>query len=136
MGLTVHTKINSSKTIEKRLGVDDNGSVQVYARDNMERLMNQYIPFKSGNLRRLKTHPDSKSIKYTSPYSHYQYYGKTMVSETGSAYAKLGEKKHYSGQDLKYHTSGTGAKWDKVTLQKRGRELERDIQNYINKGGK
>ena len=136
MGLKVTTEINSASSIEKRLGLNDNGKVQAFARDDMDRLMNQYIPFDEGDLRRLKSYPNAKSITYTSDYAHYQYYGKAMVAENGSAWAKEGEKKHYSGKKLNYHTSGTGSKWDKVMLEKRGNELIQDIQNYVDKGGK
>ena len=90
MGLKVTTEINSASSIEKRLGLNDNGKVQAFARDDMDRLMNQYIPFETGNLRRLKSYQNAKSIKYTSHYAHYQYYGKAMVAEDGSAWAKLG----------------------------------------------
>lgn len=136
MGFKITTKINSSSKIIKDHGLDGNGRVQRYIRDEADRLMNPYIPFRDGGLRRNKTYPNNHSIKYTSPYSHYQYQGKSMLTKNGSSWAKLGEKKEYTGKSLKYHTSGTGPKWDRMMIQRRGKELERDVQNFIKNGGK
>lgn len=86
-------------------------------------------------LAKLKTYPSNHEIKYTSPCAHYQYTGKAMVAENGSAWAKKGEKKHYSGKKLKYHTSGTGPKWEKLMLQRRKNDLVKDVKNYIKSGG-
>lgn len=58
-----------------------------------------------------------------------------MVAENGSAWAKKGEKKHYSGKDLKYHTSGTGPKWEQLMMQRRKNDLVKDVENYIKNGG-
>ena len=102
----------------------------------MDRLMTPYVPGGSGGkLAKIKTYPDNSSIKYTSPYAKYQYYGKLMLAKNGSAWAKLGEKKVLTNRDLKYHTSGTGAKWDKLMLQRRKNDLIKDIENYIKRGG-
>lgn len=59
-----------------------------------------------------------------------------MLSKSGSSWAKKGEKKFLTNKDLKYHTSGTGPKWDRLMVQRRGKELERDLQNFIKRGGK
>lgn len=136
MGFSIKTKINPSSKIIKDHGLDENGRVQRFLRDEADRLMNPYIPFKEGALRRNKTYPNNYSIKYTSPYSKYHYYGKLMLAKNGSAWAKTGEKKVLTNKNLQYHTSGTGPKWDKVMMQKRGKELEKDVQNFINSGGR
>lgn len=101
----------------------------------MDRLMNPFIPFKEGDLRRNKTYPNNYSIKYTSPHAKYQYYGKLMLAKNGSSWAKLGEKKVETNKPLKYHTSGTGPRWDKLMLQRKKNDLIRDVQNYIKIGG-
>ena len=86
-------------------------------------------------LAKLKTYPSNHEIKYTSPYAHYQYTGKLMLAKNGSSWAKLGEKKFYTNKKLKYHTSGTGAKWNELMLQRRKNDLVKDIDNYIKTGG-
>lgn len=137
-GFILKTKIaiNKPKKIIQDHGLDKNGRVTTFIRNDMDRLMAPYVPGGAdGELEKLKTYPNNYSIKYISPHAHYQYTGKAMVAQNGSAWAKKGEKKHYSGKKLKYHTSGTGAKWDKLMLQRRKNDLVKDVENYIKSGG-
>lgn len=137
-GFILKTKIaiNKPKKIIQDHGLDKNGRVTTFIRNDMDRLMAPYVPGGAGGeLEKLKTYPNNYSIKYISPHAHYQYTGKAMVAQNGSAWAKKGEKKHYSGKKLKYHTSGTGAKWDKLMLQRRKNDLIKDVENYIKSGG-
>ena len=136
MKLNVKVKMNPVNKIIKDHGLDKDGRVVRHLRDTADRLMMPYIPGGAGGqLAKLKTYPSNHEIKYTSPYAHYQYTGKAMVAENGSAWAKKGEKKHYSGKKLKYHTSGTGPKWDKIMMQRRKNDLIKDVENYIKSGG-
>ena len=136
MKLNVKVKMNPVNKIIKDHGLDKDGRVVRHLRNTADRLMMPYIPGGAGGqLARLKNYPSNHEIKYTSPYAHYQYTGKAMVAENGSAWAKKGEKKHYSGKKLKYHTSGTGAKWDKLMMQRRKNDLVKDVENYIKSGG-
>ena len=58
-----------------------------------------------------------------------------MLAKNGSSWAKKGEKKFYTNKKLKYHTSGTGPKWEKLMLQSRKNDLINDVENYIKSGG-
>ena len=135
MKLDVKVKMNSVNKILKDHGLNKDGRVTRYLRDDADRLMNSFVPMDNGMLRRNKTYPKNNEIKYTSPYAKYQYYGKLMLAKNGSAWAKLGEKKVKTSKNLKYHTSGTGAKWDKLMLQRRKNELIKDVENYIKNAG-
>ena len=126
MKLNVKVKMNSVNKILKDHGLNKDGRVTRYLRDDADRLMNSFVPMDNGMLRRNKTYPKNNEIKYTSPYAKYQYYGKLMLAKNGSAWAKLGEKKVKTSKNLKYHTSGTGAKWDKLMLQRRKNDLIKD----------
>ena len=134
-GFTVKVKMNPIDRILKDHGLDNNGRVIRFLRDDADRLMNPFVPMDNGMLRRNKTYPKNNEIKYTSPYAKYQYYGKLMLAKNGSAWANLGEKKVNTSKDLKYHTSGTGPKWDKLMLQRREDDLVKDVENYIKSGG-
>lgn len=135
-GFTVKIKMNSTSQIIKDHGLDKNGRVTRFLRDTADRLMMPFIPGgPEGSLAKLKTYPSNHEIKYISPYSHYQYIGKAMIAQNGSAWAKKGEKKHYSGKKLKYHTSRTGPKWNELMMQRRKNDLVKDIENYIKSGG-
>lgn len=134
-GFSVKVKINKTSQILKDHGLNEDGRVVKFLRDDTDRLMNSFIPMDNGMLRRNKAYPNNHSIKYNSPYSKYQYYGKLMLTKSGSSWAKKGEKKFETGKKLKYHTSGTGAKWDKLMLQRRKNDLIKDVENYIKTGG-
>ena len=134
-GFNVKVKMNSTNKILKDHGLDKDGRVTRYLRDTADRLMNSFVPMDNGMLRRNKAYPNNHSIKYNSPYAKYQYYGKLMLAKSGSSWAKLGEKKVETNKKLKYHTSGTGPKWDKLMMQRRKNDLVKDVENYIKTGG-
>ena len=131
----VKVRMKSTNKIIKDHGLDNEGKVTRFLRDNADRLMNPFVPMDNGMLRRNKTYPNNHSIKYISPYAHYLYTGKLMLTKSGSSWAKKGEKKVYTGRSLKYHTSGTGAKWDKLMMQRRKNDLIKDVENFIKSGG-
>lgn len=131
----VKVKMNSVNKIIKDHGLDSNGRATRFLRNEADRLMNPFVPMNNGMLRRNKTYPNASTIKYTSPYAHYQYTGKLMLTKSGSSWAKKGEKKFYTSKKLKYHTSGTGDHWEKLMLQRHRNSLIKDVQNYINSGG-
>lgn len=142
----VKVKMNKTSKIIKDHGLDKNGRVIAYLRNTADRLMMPFVPGGSdGMLAKLKTYPNNYSIKYTSPYAHYQYTGKMYISpklgvsgiplKSGKWWSPKGEKKLVTNKKLKYHTSGTGDHWDKMMLQRRGKELAKDVENYIKTGG-
>ena len=134
-GFSIKVKMNSISKILKDHGLDKDGRVIKFFRDDADRLMNPYVPMQNGMLRRNKTYPSNHEIKYESLYAKYQYYGKLMLAKNGSAWAKKGEKKVLTSKNLKYHTSGTGPKWDKLMMQRRKNDLVKDVENYIKSGG-
>ena len=135
MKLDVKIKMNSTNKIIKDHGLDKDGRVTRFLRDEADRLMNPFVPMDNGMLRRNKTYPKNNEIKYTSPYAKYQYYGKLMLTKNGASWAKLGEKKVLTSKNLKYHTSGTGPKWNELMMQRRKNDLVKDVENYIKSGG-
>lgn len=134
-GFTVKVKINSTNKILKDHGLDQDGRAIRFLRDDADRLMNPYIPMDNGILRRNKSYPSNHEIKYTSPYAKYQYYGKLMLAKNGSSWAKKGEKKVLTSRNLKYHTFGTGPKWNELMMQRNKNTLIKDVENFIKIGG-
>lgn len=96
-------------------------------------------------LSKLKAYPSNHEIQYLSTYSKYQYYGKMYISpklgvsgiplKSGRWWSPKGEIKTPTSKKLKYHTSGTGPKWEKLMLQRRKNDLVKDVENYIKSGG-
>lgn len=134
-GFKIKVKINNVNKILKDHGLNQEGRVIKFLRDDADRLMNPYIPMDNGMLRRNKSYPSNHEIKYISPYAKYQYYGKLMLAKNGSSWAKKGEKKVETNKSLKYHTSGTGPKWNEMMMQRNKNTLIKDVENYIKSGG-
>ena len=134
-GFKVKVKINNVNKILKDHGLNEEGRVIKFLRDDADRLMNPYIPMDNGMLRRNKSYPSNHEIKYTSPYAKYQYYRKLMLAKNGSSWAKKGEKKVLTSRNLKYHTSGTGPKWNELMMQRNKNTLIKDVENFIKIGG-
>lgn len=128
-------KLNSIKKIEKDHGLDTKGSK--FLRDTVDRFCDPYVPMASGTLKNHKTYPSDHEIKYISPHAHYMYKGILMVGPNGSPWAKLGQSKHYTGKSLKFSGAPKrGANWDKRMMNDRRKDMIKDIQNFLNNGGK
>lgn len=129
-------KMNPFSQVLKDHGWDRDGKASEHLRDTVERLSRPFVPGgAAGMLSKLVVYPSKHEIKYTSPYAHYQYMGKLYLAKNGSSWAKKGESKFETNTNLKYHTSGTGAKWEQLMLQRRKSDLVKDMQNFIKRGG-
>lgn len=102
-------EIKSTDILLRDRGLQDMGPVQKFIDQECIRLMAPYTPFRAGMLERsatLGTKIGSGEINQIAPYARYQYYGKLMVSAiTGSAWARMGEKKVLTDKDLEYDKS-------------------------------
>ena len=133
MRLDVKVKINDTKKIIKDHGLDENGRVTEFLRDDVYRLYEPYVPRENGNLYRQVAFPNNYSIKHISPYSHYHYKGKKAI---GTSRPK-GVKRVISNEDMKYQGAPKrGPEWDKRMMNDRGREVCKDVENFIKHGGK
>lgn len=132
-------KMNSTNKIIKDHELDENGRVTEFFRNTIDRFCDPYVPW-SGNssgMKALKTYPNSHSIKYVSPYAHYMYKGELMVAPSGSSWARKGEKKHYTGKSLKFQGAPKrGPEWDKRMMNDRRKDVIKDVEKFIKRGGK
>ena len=129
-------KLNKPAQIIKDHGLDENGSATEFLRNKVDEFCDPYIPFASGSgthLKTLKTYPNNHSIKYESPHAHYHYVGKKAVGASKPA----GVKRKISNIDMKYQGAPKrGPKWDTRMMNDRGKELVKDLQNFVKNGGK
>ena len=131
-------KIDNPAKTEKRLGLDKDGSGQEFLRNEFDRFMDPYIPYsgRGSGMKGLKTYPTKHSIRYTSPYAHYDYIGKLYLASNGSSWAKKGEKKHITGISLKFSGAPKrGPRWDKRMYSDRKSDILRDLEKFLKKGG-
>ena len=137
MNVNIKVNLNSPNKIIKDHGLDNDGKVTGFLRDTVYRLYEPYVPRDNGMLYRRVTYPNKHTIRHEGPYAHYQYKGKVMVGPSGSAWARKGEKKHYTGTSIKYQGAPKkGPEWDKRMMNDRRNEVCKDVENFIKNGGK
>ncbi len=147
--MKVTTKLNPTSKIEARLGIQPSGPVQSFFTNTCYKKMSKFVP--GGTMGFLNRNVSLKkdSITYESPYAQYQYHGKVMVDpKTGKAAffsedygywsrpKKYGIPKVLTERSLKPKTPGTGAFWDKKMWTSCGDEVVKEIQDYVDRGGK
>lgn len=109
--------IKPTSVIKARLGIEPNGKVQKFFTETCYRYMDKYVPKDNGDLRNEHS-LTANSITYEMPYAHAQYVGYTT-----------GEVKNYT-------TPGTEPYWDKKMVSAEMVDVVKEVQNYINRGGK
>ena len=137
-------EVNSSQQIIKRLGLDPKGSVQSFATSRVAYYMDEFVPFKSGNLKNNKWVSEDM-ITYHSIYAHYMFEGKVMgpnVPIKNSTGAVVGwfsptKSKHYTGKDIQYHPEGTqrGSYWHEKMKSAYMDTIIKEVQDYIKMRG-
>lgn len=110
-------KMQPVSVIKARLGIEPNGRVQKFFTNTCYKHMDKYVPMDKGDLRTNVT-VDINSITYESPYAHAQYVGYT------------------TGEVRNYTTPGTGKYWDKRMVSAEMQDVVKEVQDYVNHGGK
>lgn len=127
----------------KDCGLDDGGIVQQHIDNFVLEQSEPYIPHKTGALiasGSFSTEIGSGQVIWNTPYAHYVYEGKLMVSPTtGSPFAKKYEEKVYAEptKTLEYHSGDSNRKdhwFDRMIIDKK-EELIKECQAIVN-GGK
>lgn len=111
-------KMQPTSVIKANLGIEPNGKVQKFFTNTCYKYMDKYVPKDNGLLREIVT-IDSDSITYEQEYAHAQYIGEVN-----------------GGKVVNYTTPGTGPYWDERMVSAEIQDVVREVQDYINKGGK
>ena len=111
-------KMQPTSVIKVNLGIEPNGQVQKFFTNNCYRYMDKYIPKDNGLLREIVT-LTSNSITYEQEYAHAQYIGEVN-----------------GGKVVNYTTPGTGPYWDKRMVSAEIQDVVKEVQDYVNRGGK
>ena len=112
-------KMKPTSTIKARLGLEPNGRVQKFFTNTCYKHMDKYVPLGETGMLRTNVDIQADSITYEQPYAHYQYKG---ISK--------------SGKPLNYRTPGTGSYWDKRMVSAEIQDVVKEVQDYVNRGGK
>lgn len=138
-------------TILTRLGIDNNGDVQKFATETINRRITRYMPASQSEVLSTKKKfvISPTEIEILGPYARYQYYGKVMVnSKTGKGPSLIpgvgyryrkGTVLKATDRDLKYDTTKNqqaGPFWDRRLMAAEKDAIVSDIQEYIRRKGK
>ena len=113
-------KMKPASVIKANLGIDPNGRAHKFFTNSCYKHMDKYVPMDTGDLRTI-VDIGTNYIMYDSPYAYYQYIG---MREDGTH------------QVQNYTTPGTGPYWDKQMWSAEGQDVVREVQDYVNRGGK
>lgn len=111
-------KMQPTSVIKVNLGIEPNGKVQKFFTNTCYRYIDKYVPKDNGLLREIVT-IDSNSITYEQEYAHAQYIGEVN-----------------GGKVVNYTTPGTGPYWDKRMVSAEIQDIVKEVQDFIDKGGK
>jgi len=106
--------MDDAGTILRKRGLEPNGRIQQMFTARCAAEMDPYVPMQQGVLKNTRI-ITADSVIYNTPYARFQYYGKVMVGiESGSPYARAGERKIVTDKDLTYRGAPRrGPFWDK-----------------------
>lgn len=111
-------KMQPISVIKVNLGIEPNGKVQKFFTETCYRYMDKYVPKDNGVLRENVT-LTSNTITYEQRYAHAQYIGEVN-----------------GGKVVNYTTPGTGPYWDKRMVSAEMQDIVKEVQDYVNRGGK
>ena len=114
-------KMQPTGVIKARLGIENGGKAHAFFTDVCAKAMDKYVPFDTGTLAETVS-VETSIITYVQPYARYVYYG---ISKNGNP--------------LNYHTdkhSLATSYWDRHMWTAEGADIVRQVQKYVNGGGK
>lgn len=143
-------KMKPTSQIMARLGIEPNGKVVQFLTKRCAEHMDKYVPLDEGDLAYDNREIQTNKIIYHSPYAHYMYIGQVMgpnipIKEDGMVigwFSPKGQKKHYTGSSIDYSKSVArghkyaGPYWDKRMWSAEKDEVIKEVQNFVNRGGK
>lgn len=156
--MEVDVKLNSVSEIETRIGIQEKGPAHAYLTERCFVHMTQFVP--GGESSHLNQNIDLQvdSITYQSPDAHYLHTGEKYIDPIYKVggfpirggkisfnpadgpiegfVSRRGIAKVPSGEELNYHTPGTGAHWDSLMWTAKGQEVTKEVQAYVDRGCK
>lgn len=128
MKFTMKAILPGESELIRRKGLDQNGRVQRFHTNNVNRRIGKYMPHLSGALEtKLKHIRSDTEIEVLGPYAKYQFYCKVMV---GKAPKKVTDKPLEYTDDF---NPKAGPFWDRALSAAEGDAMREDLQRYINR---
>lgn len=84
MPLNINCKIDGMDKILSRRNLEDRGKAQEFFTNEVARMANPYVPFKSGALKDSQVTISNGKIEYKAPYARRQYYSNSGNGKQGT----------------------------------------------------
>lgn len=122
-------KMQPTSVIKANLGIEPNGKVQKFFTQTCAIHMDKYVPFDTGILAGTvvkgnvtTSNVTDDQIIYDQEYAHYVYEG---ISKNGKPLVYHTDKHPYAGKH-----------WDKRMVSAEMQDIVKEVQDFIDKGGK
>lgn len=142
-----YSMVSTAELLEQA-GLNDDGAIQTFFTGDVLRYILPYMPYASGTLMKLtilQTDISKPWIVTRAPQAHYLWNGKVWVDpvlkaagffdeKSGQWYSRKGVAKVETDRDLTYNTEKNekaGPKWNERMVAERGKDLQRNLQGYI-----
>lgn len=143
-------KVQPISVIIADLGLEPDGKGIKYFAKRGADYMDDFVPYNEGGLAYDNRVIEGNKVIYESPYAHYMYEGMAMgpsipIKENGTIvgwFSPKGKPKHYTGKEIDYSKSKArghtyaGPHWDTRMWSARKDKLIKEVQDYIERGGK
>lgn len=125
--VTVDLRDFDPQKILNSRGLGGDHAANTFLANEVKRLSEPYVPMQQGTLSHGQVQGGAPAtIKYNTPYAHYQWTGLAMGGRA---------PKHYTGGALSYHGGPMrGKEWTQRMMADRGPEVVKSFANYV--GGK
>lgn len=84
MPLNINVKIDGLEKILVKRNLEDRGRAQGFLTNEVARMANPYVPFKTGSLKDIQVSITNGKIEYKAPYASKQYYGNSGNGKQGT----------------------------------------------------
>ncbi|GAA0103345.1 hypothetical protein UT300012_40620 [Paraclostridium bifermentans] len=84
MPLNINVKMDGIKKILSRRNLEERGRAQEFFTNEVARISNPYVPFKSGTLKDSQVTISNGKIEYKAPYARRQYYSNSGNGKQGT----------------------------------------------------
>lgn len=84
MPLNINVKMDGIKKILSKRNLEERGRAQQFFTNEVARMSNPYVPFKSGTLKDTQVEITNGKIEYKAPYARRQYYSNSGNGKQGT----------------------------------------------------
>lgn len=114
MSTVIRLQLDSTQRILLKRNLNKDGQAQKFFTKEVERIMNPYVPWLTGNLKDTSVTINTSNVIYNAPYAQVQYRTNIGMGREGFSHGGL-----------------RGSMWDKRAWNARGDEVVRKVATFV-----